>query len=69
VITGDIVYVRFHGTRGRYSGSYPDSQLKNWADWLKQHRKEARAIYCYFNNDYRAYAIGNARTLIEKFGD
>jgi len=51
VVTADIIYVRFHGTTGRYSGSYSKSVLQNWANWLKEQNKQARGIYVYFNND------------------
>ncbi|MHC4238977.1 MAG: DUF72 domain-containing protein [Planctomycetota bacterium] len=65
VITGDIIYVRFHGTTGRYSGNYSTSALQEWAGWIKDNLKGIRAVYAYFNNDYNAYAINNARTLRE----
>ncbi|MHC4438494.1 MAG: DUF72 domain-containing protein [Planctomycetota bacterium] len=63
IVTGDIIYVRFHGTTGRYSGSYPKSQLQSWANWLKDQTKKVRAIYIYFNNDEHAHAIKNAKQL------
>ena len=53
VVTGDIVYVRFHGTSGRYAGDYPESLLRDWAEWLKAQAQRVRAIYAYFNNDAR----------------
>jgi uncharacterized protein YecE (DUF72 family) len=64
-VTSDIIYVRFHGTTGRYSGSYTKSQLQYWAKWLKTHAKNARGIYFYFNNDAHAHAIKNAKQLKE----
>ena len=66
VVTTDIVYVRFHGTTGRYSGSYPKSALREWAKWLKAQAKNARGIYAYFNNDAQAHAIKNAKQLKEQ---
>jgi uncharacterized protein YecE (DUF72 family) len=63
IVTGDIIYVRFHGTTGRYSGCYSKSMLANWATWLKDHAKDVRSIYVYFNNDEAAYAIRNAKEL------
>jgi uncharacterized protein YecE (DUF72 family) len=67
IVTGDVIYLRFHGTTGRYSGNYSDSALKNWADWIKGNLKGIGAVYAYFNNDYNAYAINNAKTLKEQF--
>ena len=63
IITGDVIYIRFHGTTGRYSGCYSKSMLANWAKWLKDHAKDVRSIYVYFNNDEAAYAIQNAKEL------
>jgi uncharacterized protein YecE (DUF72 family) len=63
VITSDIIYVRFHGTTGRYSGCYSKAALRNWAKWLKDRAKDVRGIYVYFNNDACAYAVYNAKTL------
>ena len=51
------------GTTGRYSGSYPKSQLQDWADWLKDQTQKVRAIYVYFNNDSQAHAVYNGKTL------
>ena len=67
MVTSDVVYVRFHGTSGRYAGSYPESQLQEWAAWLKSQAKNARAIYAYFNNDVHGHAIKNAIQLTEQF--
>jgi uncharacterized protein YecE (DUF72 family) len=66
IITGEMVYIRFHGTAGRYSGNYTDKMLADWANWLKEQTKNARAIYAYFNNDADAHAINNATTLKRK---
>jgi uncharacterized protein YecE (DUF72 family) len=62
-VTGDVVYVRFHGTTGRYAGSYTDEMLQHWADWLKAESRTARAIHAYFNNDVQGHAVANAMTL------
>jgi uncharacterized protein YecE (DUF72 family) len=67
VITSDIIYVRFHGTTGRYSGCYSKSMLANWAKWLKDQSKQVRGIYVYFNNDACAYAVRNAKQLKELY--
>ncbi|MHC4743040.1 MAG: DUF72 domain-containing protein [Planctomycetota bacterium] len=64
-VTANRIYIRFHGTTGKYSGNYPDAELRKWARWLKQQSKTARAIYAYFNNDVYAYAIKNAKKLHE----
>ncbi|HUW19970.1 MAG TPA: DUF72 domain-containing protein [Sedimentisphaerales bacterium] len=63
IITGDLIYVRFHGTTGRYAGNYSKPALQTWAQWIKDNLKGTRAVYVYFNNDYNAYAVNNAKTL------
>jgi uncharacterized protein YecE (DUF72 family) len=65
IVTSDIIYIRFHGTTGRYSGNYPDSQLEDWAGWIKKQSKKASGIYVYFNNDAHGHAIKNAKQLKE----
>ncbi|MHC4736706.1 MAG: DUF72 domain-containing protein, partial [Planctomycetota bacterium] len=67
VVTSDIIYVRFHGPTGKYEGNYSKSSLQNWAKWIKGHIKDKKAIYAYFNNDYHAYAVNNAKQLKEQF--
>ena len=63
IITGDVIYVRFHGATGKYQGKYPESNLKKWAVWIKNHINKAHAVYVYFNNDYKGYALINAEQL------
>ena len=65
IITGKIIYIRFHGPTGRYAGNYCQSLLQNWADWIAQNIKKVRKVYVYFNNDYNAYAVSNAKQLRE----
>jgi uncharacterized protein YecE (DUF72 family) len=65
IVTGDIIYIRFHGSTGRYEGNYSKSALQNWAKWLKEHTKQVQTIFAYFNNDIHANAISNAKTLKE----
>ncbi len=66
VITADLIYIRFHGPTGRYAGNYTKKALQSWTDWIKEHKKEVRSVYAYFNNDYNAYAVDNAKTLKEQ---
>ncbi len=66
VITGDIIYIRFHGPTGRYAGNYTKKALQKWADWIKEHKKEVRSVYAYFNNDVAGHAIRNAKQIEEQ---
>ncbi|UCG47275.1 MAG: DUF72 domain-containing protein [Phycisphaerales bacterium] len=67
-VTADIVYLRFHGTTGRYAGNYPESDLRAWAEWLNRRAECAKCIYVYFNNDIGGHAIRNAGQLRELLG-
>jgi uncharacterized protein YecE (DUF72 family) len=60
---GPFVYLRFHGASGRYDGSYPESHLGGWADWLHDQRLTGADVYAYFNNDVGGHAPRNALTL------
>lgn len=62
-LTSDILYVRFHGKRKWYTSLYSEREMKKWARKIKYSRAER--VYCYFNNDARAYAIKNARMIRE----
>jgi uncharacterized protein YecE (DUF72 family) len=59
-----FVYVRFHGTEGKYSGSYSDRVLSGWARRLRSTLAGGHDVYAYFNNDLGGTAVENARTLI-----
>lgn len=67
IITGNVIYLRFHGPTGKYAGNYSKSALRDWAKWTKEHIEEVRSVYAYFNNDIHGHAIQNAKTLKEQF--
>jgi uncharacterized protein YecE (DUF72 family) len=60
VLTAPWTYVRFHhGRRGR-RGNYSETELREWAGWLAGLDVPA---WAYFNNDWEAFAVRNARRL------
>ncbi|UCF97485.1 MAG: DUF72 domain-containing protein [Spirochaetaceae bacterium] len=61
-----LVYIRFHGSGGRYAGSYSDAELEQWATRIRSWNAEGRHVLAYFNNDIEGHAIANARTLATK---
>jgi uncharacterized protein YecE (DUF72 family) len=68
-MTGPVVYIRLHGpTDKRYVGRYPRSAMEKWAVRIRNYEPRAKNIYVYFNNDYQAHAIANARHLQELVG-
>ena len=63
-ITSSFTYIRFHGpTEAKYSGSYSDTQIRNWAERLIAWRPKLKSIYAYFNNDVGGHAPKNAMKL------
>jgi uncharacterized protein YecE (DUF72 family) len=65
--TAQLVYVRLHGPAqdSMYAGSYPDDQLRWWADRVLEWDSDGRRVLLYFNNDLGGHAIRNARKLKE----
>ena len=67
-VTGDTIYVRFHGGTGRYSGRYPDRVLDEWADFLGPQIEAGRHVFAFFNNDIDAQAPTDAVRLRQRLG-
>ena len=65
--TSDLAYVRLHGPApdSLYSGSYPDEELRQWADRVMAWHDEGKRVDVYFNNDLGGHAVRNARRLRE----
>jgi uncharacterized protein YecE (DUF72 family) len=63
---GPLVYVRFHGTTGKYHGSYSTKQLNVWAQRLEEPLRKGQQVFAYFNNDPDAIATANARWLLKR---
>ncbi|MBS3768195.1 MAG: DUF72 domain-containing protein [Candidatus Cloacimonetes bacterium] len=62
VVTGNIVYFRFHGEH--YDTLYSESEINEFAKTLKNIK--GKNCYAYFNNDANAYAPRNALQLKDK---
>jgi uncharacterized protein YecE (DUF72 family) len=66
IVTSSLVYIRFHGAEARYSGSYSEAELAEWASRIQSWSGEGREVLVYFNNDIGGFATSNARTLMGK---
>jgi len=66
VATGHLAYVRFHGGKLKYQGSYPVEALSSWEPWLKGQLAGNKQAYVYFNNDANAHAVENAKVLKQR---
>ncbi len=65
--TTDFVYLRMHGPdpEAMYEGSYPDRELRRWADLIGDWEGDGKDVWMYFNNDLGGHAVRNALTLRE----
>ncbi|MCK4851928.1 MAG: DUF72 domain-containing protein [Candidatus Omnitrophica bacterium] len=66
---GDICYIRFHGTSGKYAGGYPVSLLRGWIEFIRECVRQKKEVYVYFNNDAEARAPEDALRLIGALHD
>ena len=61
VKTADEVYIRLHGPHRWYRHNYSEAELADWAARIEA--SGATRAWIYFNNDFEAYAPGNARSM------
>jgi uncharacterized protein YecE (DUF72 family) len=63
--TAPFVYVRLHGPSPHhlYAGSYPDVDLRWWAERMREWERAGHEVWAYFNNDGEGNAVHNALTL------
>jgi uncharacterized protein YecE (DUF72 family) len=59
-----LVYVRRHGPKGDYHGSYGPAPLEADAARIARWQQEGREVYMYFNNDYDGHAVRDAQYVI-----
>lgn len=74
-VTGDVVYVRLHGSTELYTSGYTDAERDEWAalcgGWLSGKTcpdGRGREVYVYFDNDVKVHAPFNAIGLAERLG-
>lgn len=68
-ITGDFVYLRFHGLKDGAYHDYTHDELKPWAVQLAKAAQRGLPCYAYFNNDLNTRAPLNAHALMTMLGD
>jgi uncharacterized protein YecE (DUF72 family) len=67
-VTADWIYIRNHGPGGRYHGSYSDTDLDGWAQSIDGWLREGRDVWCFFDNDVKSAAPGDAQRLLSRLG-
>ena len=63
-VTAPFAYIRMHSGGIETEGNYEEPQLEWWAEQVTSLLKDVD-VYVYFNNDYKGFAVRNARTLAE----
>ena len=61
-VLSDLIYVRFHGPTGNYRGSYAQSFLQEYTEYIEGWLREGKKVYVYFNNT-AGDAFNNLKTL------
>ncbi len=63
VTATDLAYVRLHGYRTLYAGSYPRNVLRRWKERLGRLEAATGNVFVYFNNDGAVAAPHDAAVL------
>ncbi|MEN0037947.1 MAG: DUF72 domain-containing protein [Cellvibrio sp.] len=58
----EFIYVRFHGSSGKYTGTYDVGIIEDYAQRIRQWKNEGKTVFVYFNNTI-GDAYNNALTL------
>ena len=65
-VTAEFCYFRFHGLgKNTYLWDYSEEELLPWAQRIKTLLEKGIDVYAYFNNDFEALAVKNAKKLSE----
>lgn len=64
VMTTDMVYLRMHGTEGKYKGSYSNGELKEIINFISN--KQVKYACVFFNNTDDSSSIKDAQRLTAK---
>jgi uncharacterized protein YecE (DUF72 family) len=60
-----LLYMRFHGTSGKYAGSYGRARLESWAALAARMLEHGIDVHAYFNNTMAGAAVEDALTMSE----
>jgi len=69
IATGNICYIRMHGSKKLYSSRYSDDELKEFAEIILKYHNRGFHSFVYFNNDVHGYAVENADTIQKLVND
>jgi uncharacterized protein YecE (DUF72 family) len=60
-----LLYLRFHGTTGKYAGEYGTGRLEPWAELARSALERSIPAHAYFNNAQAAAAVRDAFLLAD----
>jgi uncharacterized protein YecE (DUF72 family) len=63
-VTGEFVYIRFHGLEGGAAHDYTRAEMKPWAQHCREALRHGMKVFIYFNNDINTRAPENAKLFI-----
>jgi uncharacterized protein YecE (DUF72 family) len=63
-LTGDFMYLRFHGPDEMFASGYGRRGLKRWAPLIEAWLDEGIDVFAYFNNDVGGHAVRDAQALL-----
>ena len=63
MVTANFVYIRLHGPGRAYQGRYQENVLRAWAKKIRKWSDNGKDVFCYFDNDEKAYAAKDAMKL------
>ena len=66
-VTSDTIYIRLHGTKQKYSGSYSPKEISGWKRWIENRIEKVKVVYVFFNNDDKGFAVQDALKLKKMF--
>lgn len=66
-VTSHFTYIRLHGPKKAYQGSYGKVKLRFWKKQIDKWLADKISVYCYFDNDEKGYAIQDAKSLKTMF--
>ncbi|HUQ83112.1 MAG TPA: DUF72 domain-containing protein [Gemmatimonadaceae bacterium] len=64
--SGELVYIRLHGSPKMYYSAYDEPYLDRLADRMKIAAREAHDVWCIFDNTALDAALPNAISLVER---
>ncbi len=60
-----LIYLRFHGTQGKYAGEYGQRALEPWATLAHEALEKKIRVHAYFNNTRAGAAVQDALRFAE----